>query len=101
MLISIIIPCYRSEKTIGTVVKKIKEEFAKHTEYEYQLILVNDGSPDNVWEVISHLCNEDKKVIGVNLSKNFGQASAKLAALDLVEGEILVYMDDDGQHPLP
>ena len=99
MLISIIIPCYRSEKTIGTVVKKIKEEFAKHTEYEYQIILVNDGSPDNVWEVISHLCNEDKKVIGVNLSNNFGQASAKLAALDLVEGEILVYMDDDGQHP--
>lgn len=98
MLISVIIPCYRSEKTIGTVVSNITEEFQKHPEYDYQILLVNDGSPDRVWEVICSLCERDKKIIGIDLSKNFGQASAKLAALRYVEGEILVYMDDDGQH---
>lgn len=98
-LISIIIPCYRSEKTIGSVVTNIKIEFKKHPQYDYQILLVNDGSPDNVWTEIAHLCEEDKQIIGIDLSKNFGQASAKLAPLNLVDGEILIYMDDDGQHP--
>lgn len=99
MLISVAIPCYRSEHTIENVVGSIKEEFKKHPEYDYQIILANDGSPDNVWEVIKKLCENDSKIVGVNLSKNFGQTSAKLAALQYVDGDILVYMDDDGQHP--
>lgn len=99
MVISVCIPCYRSAKTLPGVVAAIKEEFAKHEGYEYQLILVNDGSPDNTFEVISRLCREDERIIGMNLSRNHGQASAKIAALRYANGDALVYMDDDGQHP--
>ena len=100
MLISIAIPCYNSSKTIGTVVDEIVETFECQSKHKYQIILVNDGSPkDNTFEVIKELCHKNEKIIGVDLSKNFGQASAKLAALNYVEGDCVVFMDDDGQHP--
>ncbi len=99
MLISICIPCYRSVNTLKMVVDEVKEEFKKHEEYEYQFVLVNDGSPDNTFSIIWELCQEDPRIIGVNLSKNQGQAAAKLAALPYATGDALIYMDDDGQHP--
>jgi len=99
MMITVAIPCYGSENTIEKVVQEIKNEFKKHPEHSYQIILVNDCSPDNVFEKIVGICNEDKNVIGISLSRNYGQASAKLAALEYVDGDVLVYMDDDGQHP--
>ncbi len=99
MLISVAIPCYRSEKTVERVVCEIRDTIGKYEQYDYQIILVNDYPFDNTFSVIKRLCEEDKKIIGVNLSKNFGQSAAKLAALPYVEGDVLVYMDDDGQHP--
>ena len=98
MLISICIPCYRSAKTLPTVVESVKQEFAKRPEYDYQFVLVNDGSPDNTFEVIRKLCADDPKIIGVDHSRNYGQASAKLTALQFADGDISVFMDDDGQH---
>lgn len=99
VLISVTIPCYRSAKTLPFVVGKIREAFEKREGYDYQIILANDGSPDDTFEVIKKLCEEDKRIIGVNLSRNYGQAIAKYAALSYAEGEIVVCMDDDGQHP--
>lgn len=99
MLISIAIPCYRSEKNLKFVVDEIREEFKSHPEHDYQIILVCDGSPDHTDAVIRELCAEDQKVIGVLLSRNYTQSNAKMAALPYVDGEVLVYMDDDGQHP--
>jgi glycosyltransferase involved in cell wall biosynthesis len=99
MLISIAIPCYRSAKTIEGVVDEIVSVFAKQHEYDYEIILVNDGSPDNTFEVIHRICNKNPKVTGINLSKNFGQSAAKMAAVPYVKGDYLVFMDDDGQHP--
>lgn len=99
MLISIAIPCYKSEKTIGKVVDEIRSTIAGHKGYDYQIILVNDYPFDNTFSVIKKLCEEDPKIVGLNLSKNFGQACAKMAALPYVKGDVLVYMDDDGQHP--
>lgn len=98
-LISIIIPCYRSALTLPSVITEIREEFEKQDLYDYQIILANDGSPDNTFEVISEICDSDKKIIGLNLSRNFGQASAKMSALNYADGEITIFMDDDGQHP--
>jgi undecaprenyl-phosphate 4-deoxy-4-formamido-L-arabinose transferase len=76
----------------------VKEEFAKRPE-DYQIVLVNDGSPDNTFGEILKLCKEDERIVGVNLTRNYGQASAKLAALKYAEGDVIVFMDDDGQHP--
>ena len=99
MLISVAIPCYRSEKNLEAVVTEIKDVFKSHPEDQYQIVLVCDGSPDYTDEVIKKLCDEDKQITGVLLSRNFTQSNAKMAALPYVKGDVLVYMDDDGQHP--
>ncbi|MBR6257187.1 MAG: glycosyltransferase family 2 protein [Lachnospiraceae bacterium] len=98
MLVSVCIPCYRSAKTLPVVVQNIKEVF-ETIEDDYQIVLVNDGSPDNTFGVILELCRENEKITGVNLTRNYGQASAKLAALRQAKGDAVVFMDDDGQHP--
>lgn len=99
MLVSICIPCYRSAHTLPAVVAEIRREFEAHQGYEYRMILVNDGSPDDTFQVIERLCAEDTHIIGMNLSRNYGQAHAKMAALRYAKGVALVFMDDDGQHP--
>lgn len=95
--ISIIIPCFNSEHTIETVVSDIKNVMAIQ-DYAYQIILVNDCSQDAVWRVIVRLCEDDHNIIGLSLSRNFGQQSARMAALEYVTGDYIVFMDDDGQH---
>lgn len=99
MLISVAIPCYKSEKTIGNVVNEIRQVISQNEGYDYQIILVNDYPFDRTFSVIKQLCEEDSRIIGINLSKNYGQTSAKMAALPYVKGDVLVFMDDDGQHP--
>lgn len=99
MLISIAIPCYNSSSTIENVVWEIKDVFSAQQEHTYQIVLVNDHSPDDTFGAISRLCAADKNIIGVDLSKNYGQASAQMAALQYVKGDVTVFMDDDGQHP--
>ncbi len=98
---SFVIPCYRSEKTITTVVEEIKSEMAaKRPGDSYEIVLVNDCSPDDVWGVIEKLAESENNVIGINLAKNFGQHSALLAGYGKCSGEYVVSLDDDGQAPL-
>lgn len=96
--ISVVIPCYRSAQTIAFVVEGIVKTMALHTDYDYEVILVNDGSPDNTFEVISSLAEQEKAVIAVDLSKNFGQHSALMAGYAMVTGDYVLGMDDDGEH---
>ena len=97
--ISFIIPCYRSEKTVMDVVNQIEWIMRKRTEYAYEILLVNDGSPDNVWSVIKELCGSHRFIQGINLSQNFGQHSALMAGYAVCSGDYVVTMDDDGQTP--
>ncbi|MCR5636754.1 MAG: glycosyltransferase family 2 protein [Clostridiales bacterium] len=99
MKISIAIPCYKSKNTIADVVNEIIEKFAEKTKYSYQIILVNDYPNDSTFETIRELCKNNENIVGVNLSRNFGQSAAKMAAIPYCDGDVLVYMDDDGQHP--
>lgn len=99
--ISFVIPCYRSENTIAKVVDEIKSEMAaKRPADDYEIVLVNDCSPDGVWNVIEKMASTEDNVIGVNLAKNFGQHSALLAGYGKCSGEYIVSLDDDGQTPL-
>lgn len=97
--VSVAIPCYKSALTIPTVVKDIRAAITQREGFDYQIILVNDSPGDNTFDIITDLCQNDPKLIGINLSRNFGQTTAKIAALPYVTGDVLVYMDDDGQHP--
>lgn len=101
MLISIVVPCYYSEKTITKVVELTLEEFKRSEgEYECEFVLVNDGSKDGTFQQIEQLCEKYSFVKGINLLRNFGQHNALMAALNYVTGDYVVGMDDDMQtHP--
>lgn len=98
-LVSFVIPCYRSEQTIGGVVEEINSTMADLPQYTYEIILVNDASPDNTFETIRDLCQKQSNICGINLAKNFGQHAALMAGFHYVHGEIVVCLDDDGQTP--
>ena len=99
-LLSFVIPCYRSAATIGAVVEELTLTVAaRQDEYDHEIILVNDGSPDNTADVISELCKEYASIVFVNLSRNFGQHSALMAGFHHVRGDIVICLDDDGQTP--
>lgn len=97
--VSFVIPCYRSALTIGNVVKEIHDTMQSLTQYSYEIILVNDCSPDETFDVITKLCEEHENICGVDLAKNFGQHGALMAGFHQVSGDILVCLDDDGQTP--
>lgn len=100
MLVSIVIPCYNSEHTIGEVVDLCMEEFDKMDGYECEMILVNDFSRDGTFEAIRRAAEKYPNVTGISLAKNFGQHAAIMAGLHYVRGELVVGMDDDMQnHP--
>lgn len=92
--ISVVIPCYRSEKMIVSVVEELISYLKK---MNYEIILVCDCSPDNVWEEIKKLQNQYPFVHGILFSKNFGQHAATLAGYRYATGDIIITMDDDGQ----
>lgn len=96
--ISVVIPCYKSEKMIETVVEQVLKTIVTRKEYDYEIILVNDGSPDNTWSVIRRLAEENPHIIAINFAQNFGQHSALMAAYRKVTGDIILGLDDDGEH---
>ncbi|MBQ1848792.1 MAG: glycosyltransferase family 2 protein [Lachnospiraceae bacterium] len=101
--ISFVIPCYRSEATIGHVVAEIDGKMQEMNTYEYEIILINDCSPDHTLDSLRKLCAEKSEGNGVrraiSFAKNFGQHSALMAGLRESSGDIVVCLDDDGQTP--
>ena len=97
--ISYVIPCYRSEHTIGNVVAEITATMKTLPQYGYEIVLVNDSSPDDTIGVIRRLVAADAHVQGVNLAKNFGQHAALMAGFHQCSGDVVVCLDDDGQTP--
>lgn len=98
--ISFVIPCYGSENTIEPVVKEIEEFVTLRKEYDYEIICINDCSPDNVLGVLKTIARENKKVKVVDLARNFGKHSAVMAGFSICKGDYIVCLDDDGQCPM-
>ncbi|SEB00884.1 undecaprenyl-phosphate 4-deoxy-4-formamido-L-arabinose transferase [Pseudobutyrivibrio sp. ACV-2] len=99
MKVSFVIPCYRSEKTLEIVVSEIQNKMQQMTEHTYEIILVNDCSPDGTLSVIRRLCADNENIIGIDHAKNFGQHAALMAGFSFVSGDVVVCLDDDGQTP--
>lgn len=96
--ISVVIPCYKSAKTIGDVVAELLSVLEQSNRFEYEVILINDGSPDDTFAVIKVLAQNNPHILAVNLSKNFGQHSALMAGYARVTGDYILGIDDDGEH---
>ncbi len=98
-MISFLIPCYRSGETLPGVVREIQDVMGKMEDTVYEIVLVNDCSPDDTYEVIKKLCKENDNITGIDLAKNFGQHSALMAGFRHAKGDIMICLDDDGQTP--
>ena len=94
--ISIISPVYNAENIIEILVNRITENVEKITN-DFEIILVEDDGPDNSWEVIEALAKKNEKIVGIKLSRNFGQHYAITAGLDSAKGEWIIVMDCDLQ----
>ncbi|MBR6237899.1 MAG: glycosyltransferase family 2 protein [Lachnospiraceae bacterium] len=98
--ISFVIPCYRSERTLPGVVSEIQDTMKGMSDkYEYEIVLVNDDSPDDTYGVIETIAKNADNITGINLARNFGQHAALMAGFHYVSGDIIVCLDDDGQTP--
>jgi len=97
--VSFVIPCYRSQQTLGLVVEEIRRAMKKLQDYTFEIVLVNDCSPDGTLGVIRELCAKYDNITGVSLARNFGQHAALMAGFRHVRGDIVVCLDDDGQTP--
>lgn len=98
MILSIIIPCYNESESINFTYQRVNNVI-KLEKIDYEIIFVNDGSRDNTIDNIKKVSNLDSKVKYISFSRNFGKESAMLAGLKYAEGECVVIMDGDLQHP--
>lgn len=94
--VSIVSPVYKAESSLKKLVTKIHENVNLITD-QYEIILVEDGSPDQSWGKIEQICREDSKVKGIKLSRNFGQHPAITAGLQAAQGNWIILMDCDLQ----
>lgn len=97
--VSFVIPCYCSGSALKSVIDEIFETMEAEIQYEFEIILINDCSPDNTFDMIRSLVFQNENIIGINLAKNFGQHAALMAGFRHATGDIIVCLDDDGQTP--
>lgn len=97
-LISIVVPAYNEHECIPALIKAIDDVF-KPLNYQYELVIVDDGSADNTFEVIKKHASLNSSVKGIRLSRNMGHQSALDCGLKHATGDAIISMDSDLQHP--
>ena len=97
--ITILIPCYNEENTLSLLYERLKQMFTGLPAYQFQILLVDDGSTDNTMNIMKNLRENDKSVSYLSLSRNFGKENAMLAGLDYAEGDAVILIDADLQDP--
>jgi undecaprenyl-phosphate 4-deoxy-4-formamido-L-arabinose transferase len=96
--ISVVIPCYRSRDSLPPLLESLSQ-ILPGIASAYEVILVNDGSPDDTWAIILDLAHTYPFVRGLNLMRNYGQHNALLCGIRAARFDVIVTMDDDLQHP--
>lgn len=97
--VSILIPCYNEEASLPALYDALVGLMDSEKNYEWEILLVNDGSSDRTIDVIKELRAKDSRICYIDLSRNFGKENAMLAGFDHVTGDCMVIMDADLQHP--
>src|SRR6185295_14941783 len=97
-MISIVVPAYNEERNLDVLYARLLGQLEK-LRLHWELVIVDDGSPDGTWNTIMRLSERDSRVRGVRLSRNFGHQNALLAGLAAARGKAVISMDADLQHP--
>ena len=95
---SVVVPVFNSQDIIAQTVARIHTFFSQRA-IIFEIILVNDGSSDNSWQVIAQLAKKHSEVIAINLLKNYGQHNANMCGFRQACGDYIITMDDDLQNP--
>lgn len=98
--VSLIIPAYNEEASLPLLYNNLCEFIAVQTQYNWEILFINDGSTDKTTHLIDSFIEQDKRVAVVELSRNFGKEAAMLAGFDYVMGDCAIVLDADLQHPL-
>ena len=98
MNVSVVIPVYRSEKTLDVLIERLGKALPAIAD-SYEVLLVNDGSPDDSWGTIERLAHAHSWVRGIDLMRNYGQHNATLCGIRAARYEVIFTMDDDLQNP--
>lgn len=99
-LISVVVPCYKAEHLLDKLTERIINTVNAREGYDYQIIYVNDSPFDQATtRKIDELCAKNKKIIGIHQLKNFGQDIARITGMHYAAGDVVLNMDDDGEHP--
>ena len=97
--VTILVPCYNEEKCLPMLYARLNEVILSLTQYDWELLFVNDGSKDNTLSFIEGLNAGDPRVAYIDLSRNFGKENAMLAGFDYASGDCMIIMDADLQDP--
>lgn len=98
-IISLIVACYKDERAIPEMYKRVVETFDSLRDYDFELIFVNDGSPDNSAYAIDLIIEQDPRVKMIEHSRNFGSQAAFYSGLELCRGDYISFLDGDLQDP--
>lgn len=98
-LISALIPAYNEEECLYELYKRVTNVLSKLAKYDYEILIINDGSKDKTLEILRDLNAKDDHVQYVNLARNYGKEIAMAAGLDYVKGDVVVILDADLQIP--
>ncbi len=98
-LYSVVVPVFNSEHTLDELYQRVRTVFETVVHEEFELILVDDSSRDNSYNVMKALRSADPRVRIVQMAKNFGQHPALLCGFSFAKGDFIITMDDDLQHP--
>ena len=96
--LSVVVPVYRSEAILPELVQRLEKVLSRIAS-AYELVLVNDSSPDQSWEVICQLAERNSWIHPINLMRNYGQHNALLCGIRATQYDVIVTLDDDLQHP--
>jgi len=97
--LSVVIPCFNESQSIHELHKRVSEICNTVVSQDYELILVNDGSKDNTWQLMCEIAKNDRRLLAINLSRNYGHQIALTAGLELAKGIRILILDADLQDP--
>jgi len=97
--VTVLIPCYNEEESLYALYEALQKLMTDNSNYQWEILMVNDGSKDNTINIIKELREKDNRICYVDLSRNFGKENAMLAGFDNATGDCMVIMDADLQHP--
>lgn len=98
-LVTILVPAYNEQEVLNMLYDRLKTLMNNNTNYDFEILLVNDGSKDNTLKIMKELRTKDRRVCYLNLSRNYGKETAMIAGLDYCKGDAVIIIDADLQDP--